>query len=231
MESAVERVIATMWDRYHEPLSLADMADTAIFSRFYFSRVFRSVTGTSPGRFLTAIRLYKAKNLLLQTSASVTEVSYLVGYNSPGTFSSRFTRSVGMVRACQGACGVSACPILLAAGGTGGHLFPPPPWRGTKRRGYEVEPATDERAEKHQSEFPARAIHCVPSATFTSRSPLAGAKTFARLFGAICTPRNLLSTSYRSLGGHRCWRLSLCLPLIMAAPRSASRPRYTSRMR
>jgi AraC-like DNA-binding protein len=96
MESAVERVIATMWDRYHEPLSLADMADTAIFSRFYFSRVFRSVTGTSPGRFLTAIRLYKAKNLLLQTSASVTEVSYLVGYNSPGTFSSRFTRSVGM---------------------------------------------------------------------------------------------------------------------------------------
>jgi AraC family transcriptional regulator len=96
MESAVERVITTMWDRYHEPLSLADMADTAIFSRFYFSRVFRSVTGTSPGRFLTAIRLYKAKNLLLQTSASVTEVSYLVGYNSPGTFSSRFTRSVGM---------------------------------------------------------------------------------------------------------------------------------------
>lgn len=96
MESAVERVIATMWDRYHEPLSLADMADTAIFSRFYFSRVFRNVTGTSPGRFLTAIRLYKAKNLLLQTSASVTEVSYLVGYNSPGTFSSRFTRSVGM---------------------------------------------------------------------------------------------------------------------------------------
>ncbi|MEO6702323.1 MAG: helix-turn-helix transcriptional regulator [Jatrophihabitantaceae bacterium] len=96
MESAVERVITTMWDRYHEPLTLAEMADTAIFSRFYFSRIFRSVTGTSPGRFLTAIRLYKAKNLLLQTSASVTEVSYLVGYNSPGTFSSRFTRSIGM---------------------------------------------------------------------------------------------------------------------------------------
>lgn len=96
MQSAVERVINTMWERYHEPLTLADMADTAIFSRFYFSRVFRSVTGTSPGRFLTAIRLYKAKNLLLQTSASVTEVSYLVGYNSPGTFSTRFTRSVGM---------------------------------------------------------------------------------------------------------------------------------------
>ncbi|HEV2886395.1 MAG TPA: helix-turn-helix transcriptional regulator [Jatrophihabitans sp.] len=68
----------------------------AVFSRFYFSRVFRSITGTSPGRFLTAIRLYKAKNLLLETTMSVTDISYQVGYNSPGTFSSRFTRSVGI---------------------------------------------------------------------------------------------------------------------------------------
>ena len=96
MQAAVERVIANMWDRYDEPLSLEDMAGVAFFSRFYFSRVFRSITGTSPGRFLTAIRLYKAKNLLLETTMSVTDISYQVGYNSPGTFSSRFTRSVGI---------------------------------------------------------------------------------------------------------------------------------------
>ncbi|WP_367138210.1 helix-turn-helix transcriptional regulator [Saccharothrix sp. HUAS TT1] len=96
MQSAVERAIDTMWSRYHEPLSLADMADTAILSKFYFSRVFRTLTGTSPGRFLTAIRLTKAKQLLLETSLSVTEISYMVGYNSLGTFTSRFTRSVGV---------------------------------------------------------------------------------------------------------------------------------------
>jgi AraC family transcriptional regulator len=96
VQAAVERVITNMWDRYDEPLSLEDMADMAVFSRFYFSRVFRSITGTSPGRFLTAIRLYKAKNLLLETTMSVTDISYQVGYNSPGTFSSRFTRSVGI---------------------------------------------------------------------------------------------------------------------------------------
>jgi len=96
VQSAVERVITNMWDRYDEPLSLEEMADMAVFSRFYFSRVFRSITGTSPGRFLTAIRLYKAKNLLLETTMSVTDISYQVGYNSPGTFSSRFTRSVGI---------------------------------------------------------------------------------------------------------------------------------------
>lgn len=91
---AVERSISTMWSRYSEPLSLAEMAETATFSKFYFSRVFRSVTGTSPGRFLTAIRLYRAKQLLLRTPLSVTDIAYKVGYNSLGTFTSRFTRSV-----------------------------------------------------------------------------------------------------------------------------------------
>jgi AraC-like DNA-binding protein len=112
--AAVERVIADMWDRYDEPLSLADMADVAIVSRFYFSRIFRAITGTSPGRFLTAIRLYKAKNLLLETSLSVTEISFRVGYNSLGTFTSRFTRSVG----------VSPARYRAMARGTG---FAPPP--------------------------------------------------------------------------------------------------------
>lgn len=94
MQVAVERAIATMWDRYEDPLSLDEIADTAILSKFYFSRVFRNLTGTSPGRFLSAVRLHQAKNLLLETDLSVTEISYRVGYNSLGTFTSRFTRSV-----------------------------------------------------------------------------------------------------------------------------------------
>ncbi len=92
---AIEQAIATMWKRYDEPLSLDDIADSAIMSKFYFSRVFRTMTGTSPGRFLSAVRLYKAKHLLLQTPISVTSIAYMVGYNSLGTFTSRFGRSVG----------------------------------------------------------------------------------------------------------------------------------------
>ncbi|GAA4620098.1 AraC family transcriptional regulator [Actinoallomurus vinaceus] len=92
---AIKHAIAMMWDRYNEPLSLDDIADSAIMSKFYFSRTFRSMTGTSPGRFLSAIRLFKAKHLLLQTPSSVTHIAYMVGYNSLGTFTSRFSRSVG----------------------------------------------------------------------------------------------------------------------------------------
>ncbi|MFL6163715.1 MAG: helix-turn-helix transcriptional regulator [Jatrophihabitantaceae bacterium] len=96
MTAAVLRAIDTMWEKYDQPLSLSELADEALFSRFYFSRIFRTETGTSPGRFLTSIRLFRAKNLLLETSLSVTDISYLVGYNSPGTFSTRFTLTVGM---------------------------------------------------------------------------------------------------------------------------------------
>lgn len=94
-QSAIEQAISTMWSRYDEPLSLDDIADSAIMSKFYFSRVFRSMTGTSPGRFLSAVRLSEAKHLLLMTPISVTSISYMVGYNSLGTFTSRFGRSVG----------------------------------------------------------------------------------------------------------------------------------------
>jgi AraC-like DNA-binding protein len=122
VQTAVERVITNMWERYDEPLSLEEMADMAVFSRFYFSRVFRSITGTSPGRFLTAIRLYKAKNLLLETTMSVTDISYQVGYNSPGTFSSRFTRSVGISPARYRYLSEAGIPAPESPAATGDHV-------------------------------------------------------------------------------------------------------------
>lgn len=96
MKSPIELAIAHMRESYSEPLSLADIARSAMLSRFHFSRVFREATGISPGRFLSAVRIYEAKRMLASTSLSVTDISLAVGYNSLGSFTNRFTESVGL---------------------------------------------------------------------------------------------------------------------------------------
>jgi hypothetical protein len=67
-----------------------------MYSKFHFTRIFQRVTGLTPGRFLSAVRLQKAKQLLTGTSLKVTDISHMVGYTSVGTFSSRFGHSVGV---------------------------------------------------------------------------------------------------------------------------------------
>jgi AraC-like DNA-binding protein len=96
VEQVVEHVLLTMRQRLGEQLTLDDLAKTARFSKFYFARMFRQVTGMSPRRFLYAIRLQEAKRLLVVSSHSVADISHQVGYHSVGTFTSRFTASVGV---------------------------------------------------------------------------------------------------------------------------------------
>ena len=95
IEAAVERVIHAMRENLGEQITMDDMARTAMFSKFHFSRIFLRVTGISPGRFLSALRLQEAKRLLRTTSLPVADISHIVGYNSIGTFSSRFRFSIG----------------------------------------------------------------------------------------------------------------------------------------
>jgi len=72
--------------------------------------------------------------------------------------------------------------ILVAAGGTGGHLFPAESLAAELgRRGHAVELATDERADKYGRAFPARAIDIIHSATFKGRDPLSLGRTATAL--------------------------------------------------
>ncbi|OZM71927.1 AraC family transcriptional regulator [Amycolatopsis antarctica] len=96
MLSAVQHAISSMHERYFDPITVNDLAAEVFVSPFHFSRMFAKVTGVTPGRYLTAVRLFEAKRLLLTTSLTVSDIVCSVGYSSVGTFTSRFTQAVGM---------------------------------------------------------------------------------------------------------------------------------------
>jgi AraC family transcriptional regulator len=93
---AVERVITTARERLCEPISLHDMSRVAYLSTFHFNRVFHQITGLPPNKFISAMRLDEAKRLLVNTTLSITDICFEVGYNSLSTFTRRFTQQVGL---------------------------------------------------------------------------------------------------------------------------------------
>lgn len=91
-----ERVVSAMNRRLDLPMSNSKMADIACLSPCHFNRLFRHATGIPPIQFHYALRLDRAKRLLVSTDLSITEICFEVGYNSLGTFTSRFNQLVGL---------------------------------------------------------------------------------------------------------------------------------------
>jgi AraC-like DNA-binding protein len=80
---------------YASAIDLAELARVAGVSKFHFARCFEAAYGLTPIRYLTRRRVERAQDLLRSANLTVTEICFLVGFSSLGSFSTRFTQLVG----------------------------------------------------------------------------------------------------------------------------------------
>src|ERR1700712_2071274 len=82
-------------DHFAEPIDLDNISDEAYFSKFHFIRLFKKVYGKTPYQYLTFVRIEKAIHLF-QQNKTVSEVCFLVGFESISSFSGLFKRFAGV---------------------------------------------------------------------------------------------------------------------------------------
>ena len=83
--------------RAFEKISLAEVARASFLSPHHFHRAFRGAFGVSPHDYVTRLRIDRAAHLLRESSdLSVTHVAGAVGFESPTSFASLFSRHTGV---------------------------------------------------------------------------------------------------------------------------------------
>lgn len=91
----IERARSLIENSLGERLCIRDLAAAVYMSPFYFSRLFKRVTGESPHAYLTRRRIERAKDLLAAQKLPLVHVAFAVGFGSQGHFTEVFRRHTG----------------------------------------------------------------------------------------------------------------------------------------
>ena len=93
----IPELIVYMEEHLEEPLSLDDMAERFHRTKEHICHAFKEETGITYVDFLTRVRLFKARDLLLDhPEMKLAEVARQCGFSSASYFGSLFKRDVGM---------------------------------------------------------------------------------------------------------------------------------------
>ncbi|WP_412065975.1 helix-turn-helix domain-containing protein [Rhizobium sp. SYY.PMSO] len=76
-------------------LTLAELAQEAGLSEYYFSKAFRQSTGSPPHAYIVRRRVERASEMLRYSEHSITEIAYACGFSSPSHLAAAFRRVMG----------------------------------------------------------------------------------------------------------------------------------------
>lgn len=79
-----------------ESLTLDEIAEKANLNRTYFTTLFRKLNGVTPWEYITARRIEKSYELLLDSSKNILEIAVLCGFNNASNFNRAFRKVTGL---------------------------------------------------------------------------------------------------------------------------------------
>jgi AraC-like DNA-binding protein len=86
----IERAKEYIARNFARDISLMEIAAYCYVSPFHFSRIFKTFTSYSPHKYLAAIRLQHAAQLLRSTALPVADIGFSSGFNSVEHFTAAF---------------------------------------------------------------------------------------------------------------------------------------------
>ncbi len=95
VSDAVRGTLDYINTHYYEKITLADMAEMANLSYYYYSKLFKMITGKTFVSFLASVRVFMAEKLMLSGEYSLQEVADKVGLYPQSTFNHTYKRLRG----------------------------------------------------------------------------------------------------------------------------------------
>lgn len=89
-ERRVSQVLRYIEAHASEPLSLGELADVAIMSKYHFLRSFQRVVGMTPYQYFLSVRLRRVAVRLATSGEFVSTIAYETGFGDLSTFNGRF---------------------------------------------------------------------------------------------------------------------------------------------
>lgn len=92
----LQRVFSHIRENIERDLSVAELAQVAGMSQYYFSKLFKMSTGTTPHQYVMRQRVERAQECLRESKLPLAEVAAKVGFETQSHFTSVFRRIAGI---------------------------------------------------------------------------------------------------------------------------------------
>lgn len=96
LSPAIQAALDFTLRNYSSQITLEDAAEAAGLNKTYFCTLFKKETAQTYTQFLNMVRIEEARELLAETTQSMLEVAFAVGYNNQNYFSIQFKKRTGL---------------------------------------------------------------------------------------------------------------------------------------